>query len=237
MKRLLTLFVIVALVLVATLALPAMVAAVPVTTVYDQDEAGWKAAVGTWLTEDFADATLNTGLSVVTDNGLVQAASGCLATSNVWWDRLIPGSATTTWTFDVPITAFGGNWDLGGPGGPGTGIAVEINGSWVPVGEIDSDVECKFWGFVSDTAFTQVRFIAGTDPQGWAETYELDNMVYSAHTNGYIIGGGIVEPALVASSSVVQPFSDFDGVLLAAAGAIVLGFWYARRRGLLRRNS
>ena len=104
-------------------------------------------------------------------------------TSDLRWDRLIEpaGTTTTTWIFADPIYAFGGNWDLAGPGGPGSSIAVLINGSWVSVDTIPNTYTGEFWGFVSDEEFTQVLLQSGGDPYGWAETYELDNMVYAVN--------------------------------------------------------
>jgi len=102
----------------------------------------------------------------------------------VWWDRLVCpayGLTTTTWQFATPLDGFGGNWDPGGPGGPGARIAVAIDGSWVSIGEIPSTYTGQFWGFVSTEPFSAVRLSPGSDCDGaWCETYELDNMVYSA---------------------------------------------------------
>jgi len=180
-----------------TFGLPAGVLAVPTITVYPMDQTGWQSAVAAWETEDFSDATLNTGVSVVSDNGTVLGG--------VWDDQLIPGTAETTWTFDNPIVAFGGKWDLAGPGGPGTGIAVEIDGSWVAVGEIPKEYAGEFWGFVSDEEFTQVLLKAGTDPGGgWAESYELDDMVYA----GPMPVGGIVEQVNLSELGATSAQSD-----------------------------
>jgi hypothetical protein len=155
------------------------------TTVYDDDWPGWNAAVGgVYITEDFNDATLNPELSVVsTFPGYISGG--------VWWDRLVYNTApktTTTWIFAVPVYAFGGTWNLGGPGGPGSNIEVLINGAWVSVGVINRSYINRFWGFVSDVPFTQVRLQA-YNGEGWCETYELDNMVYSM-LKQYLTGGG-----------------------------------------------
>jgi hypothetical protein len=143
-------------------------------TVYNNDWSGWQSAVGAYQTEDFTDATLNPGLSVVSDNGYVDTSTG------VWWDRLEVSSphTTTTWQFATPQLAYGGNWNTAGPGGPGAGIAVEINGSWTSVGEISRNSAGAFWGFVSTDPFTAVLLQSGSG-SGWCETYEMDNMVYS----------------------------------------------------------
>jgi hypothetical protein len=180
MKRLLRLFLAMALVVPVALALPVVSQAAPDITPYDQDRPGWEGAVVDYEEEFFTDATLNPGVSVDSEYpGYIDTVNG------VWWDRLVcpgepGGPTTTTWQFDPPIFAFGGNWDPGVPGGPGAAIAVSINGSWVPVGEIPNNYTGQFWGFVSTELFSQVRLKAGSVCDGaWAETYEMDNMVYS----------------------------------------------------------
>ena len=99
-----------------------------------------------------------------------------LGPDNVWWDRVVPGGATTTWSFATPLIGFGAYWDLAGPGGPGTGIALLLDGA--PVGtEIVRSTSGGFFGVTSSTAFNSVLVRAGTDPLGVQETYEMDNMV------------------------------------------------------------
>ena len=165
-------------------------------TVYDNDFAGWQAAVGSYTTEDF-DGSLNTDWSVdSTYPGVIQAGSvspeGVLGPDNVWWDRLvIPGyteeepepdkywenGSTTTFSFSTPIIGFGAYWDLAGPGGPGANIQMYLNG--VPVGEeISNSTNGTFWGVTNDP-FNTVLLTSGTPGSAWCETYEMDNMVYS----------------------------------------------------------
>jgi hypothetical protein len=168
-----------ALVLMAVVPSPAMAA----TTVYDDDQAGWEAAVGSWETEDFEDSVVGPGISVTSTNGIVYSQ----ATNKLWYDSLTydeEPTAWTTFTFDDPIYAFGGTWDLGSQygdpdvGGPGSNIEVLMDGSWVSVGVIDREYIDVFWGFVSTTPFTQVR-LQGYNDEGWTERYTLDDMVYS----------------------------------------------------------
>jgi len=151
--------------------------AAPTFTVYANDRPGWAAAVVSYDEEFFEDATLNLGVTVVTGPGYVDVAKG------VWWDRLTcpsSGLTTTTWQFDPPIRGFGAYWNPGVPGGPGAGIKVNVGGSWVTVGEIPNNYTGQFWGFVSTEPFTEVRLEPGSYCNGaWAETYEMDNMVYS----------------------------------------------------------
>ena len=145
-------------------------------TVYANDRPGWVSAVGSYDEEFFIDATLNPGVSVVTNLGYVDTIK------QVWWDRLVvpdEGETTTTWQFATPLRGFGGYWNPGIPGGPGASIEVEIGGSWMTVGEIPSSYTGQFWGFVTTTSFYKVRLSSGSTPGAWCETYELDNMVYS----------------------------------------------------------
>jgi len=143
------------------------------------DRSAWEAAVSYQFEEEFfSDATLNPGVSVVS------TYPGYIDTTNeVWWDRLVkPGSGatTTTWGFDTSLVGYGGNWDPATPGGTGAGIAVSYSGSWAYVGEIPNSYTGEFWGFVSSEPFSAVLLESGSQPGYWCETYELDNMVYSA---------------------------------------------------------
>ena len=167
-------------ILFAVMVIASVLAVVPVVsaTVYPDDRPGWESAlVCDYEEEFFTDATLNPGVSVVSGNGYVETSTG------VWWDRLVcpdDGLTTTTWHFTTPLEGFGGNWNTGDPGGPGSGIAVDIDGSWVSVGEIPATYTGQFWGFTSTTPFSSVRLSPGSACNGmWCETYELDNMVYS----------------------------------------------------------
>lgn len=169
MKKIITIGL--ALVLALALAAPALGAA----TVYT-DKSAWEAAVGTWATEDFFDATLNPEISVVSDNGYV--------IGGLWWDRVDDGDwgdyGETTWTFDPPIFAWGGTFDALNPGGPGSSINVTyIDGASVFVGTIPNSINATFWGFVSDEPFTQVHLVDAELEDGACETYEMDDMVYS----------------------------------------------------------
>jgi len=147
------------------------------TNVYDNDWVGWQAAVGgTYITEDFSDATLNPGVSVISDNGYV--------IGGLWWDRVDDGDwgdyGTTTWTFASPIYAWGGTFDAYNPGGPGGSIKVTyIDGTSVEVGTIPNTTQGTFWGFVSDEPFIQVHLEDPALVPYACETYEMDNMVYS----------------------------------------------------------
>ena len=85
-KRILGLFLVLAMMLPLTLLSPLKVLAA--TQVYADNQAGWEAAVGDWLTEDFQDAVMNPGLSV---NATWAHAA---ITGGVWYDRLINAGVT-----------------------------------------------------------------------------------------------------------------------------------------------
>lgn len=172
-----------ALVLMLALAAPALATTI---IVYDNNQAGWEAAVGSWATEDFEDGIVGPGISESSTNGYVYTqGSG----NELWYDDLTFSAgptAETIFTFTNPIVAFGGTWDLGSPsggdpniGGPGSHIQVHMmDGLWQDVGVISRDYINVFWGFVSDTPFDQVRLQA-YNAEGSRERYTLDDMVYT----------------------------------------------------------
>ena len=186
--------------LFAAVMIASVLAVVPVVsatvTVYDNDRLGWESALCCDYDEEFfTDATLNPGVSVSTNLGYVDIING------VWWDKLIcpwyGPTTTTTWQFTTPLVGFGGNWNLGVPSGPGSRIAVAINGGLVPVGEIPNNYVTEFWGFVSTEPFDAVLLSSGSlcDPDGaWCEMYELDNMVYSAANQPPVADAGSYPP-------------------------------------------
>ena len=140
------------------------------------DTTEWENALGgQFLTEDFSDHELNTGISFVsTESGHINPAMG------YYQDVLTSESHNepmTTWSFAPEITAYGGNWTLGGPGGSGNSLLVYIDDWPAYVGYIPNSYGGDFWGFTSDTPFTSVKLIGagGTHQQN----YRLDDMVYS----------------------------------------------------------
>ncbi len=144
-------------------------------TVYT-DKAEWENALrGQFLTEGFADEQLNVGVSFVsTESGHINP------TQEVYQDVLASQSQNepmTTWSFAPQITAYGGNWVLGGPGGSGNSLLVYIADFSLYVGAIPNSYYGGFWGFISDTPFTAVRLIGGRGTN--QQNYSLDDMVYS----------------------------------------------------------
>jgi len=169
-----------------------MDASAAVITVFT-DKPSWDAAVAllpsasTVETEDFNDATLEPGVSVVSDVGFIDnvGVSPCFIV-DVWCDQVKFSTQETKWSFSTDVVAYGGNWDLAGPGGTGDGILVAIfpgGGSQV-VGTIPGATAGTFYGFTSDMPFMAVNLMI---PSTGVETYALDNMVYSFFNQ--IIGG------------------------------------------------
>ncbi len=161
-------------------------------TVYT-DKTAWENALGgPFVTEEFADEELNLGVSFEsTESGHINP------THEYYQDVLASQSQNepmTTWSFVPQITAYGGNWVLGGPGGSGNSLLVYIVDFPLYVGAISNSYGGEFWGFISDTPFTSVRLVggAGTNQQN----YSLDNMVYSPVPEpaalGLLATGGLV---------------------------------------------
>ena len=141
------------------------------TQVYT-DKTAWEDAVGgKFLTEDFSDDQLNAGVSFVSsESGHINPAQ------ENYQDVLASASQNepmTTWSFTPEITAYGGNWTLGGPGGSGNSLLVYIDGDYV--GSIPSSFGGEFWGFTSDSPFTSVRLVGGSGAN--QQQYSLDNIV------------------------------------------------------------
>ncbi len=144
-------------------------------TVYT-DKAEWEAALSwQYLTEDFADSTLNFGVSYVSsESGHINLVHEC------YQDVLASQSQNepmTTWTFQSGIFGYGGNWTLGGPGGSGNSLRVYIADDSLYVGFISNSFNGEFWGFTSDTPFLSVRLVGGAGDN--QQHYCLDDMVYS----------------------------------------------------------
>lgn len=143
-------------------------------TVYT-DKSEWENALSrAYLTEDFADDQLNASVSFVsTESGHINPSLG------YYQDVLASESQNepmTTWSFAPRISAFGGNWVLGGPGGSGNSLLVYIADSSLYVGAIPNSCDGGFWGFISDTPFTSVRLVGGSGNH--QQNYRLDDMVY-----------------------------------------------------------
>jgi len=146
------------------------------STIVYMDKTAWENALGgQFLTEGFADDDLNTGVS------FVSSESGHINPAMEYYQDVLTSESQnepmTTWSFTPEITAYGGNWTLGGPGGSGNSLQVYIADSSLYVGSVSNSYGGEFWGFISDSPFTSVTLIGGGGTN--QQHYNLDNMVYS----------------------------------------------------------
>jgi len=187
-----------------------------VTMTIFTDKAAWsQAAGGQFATETFADNVLH-------DPGLTYTTvMGSIALER-WRDVLNVTSshpAMTTWQFNPSVTAYGGTWTLGGPGGSGNSLVVSLPEYGLTVGRITSSYYGDFWGFVTDTPFSQVRLQGGTGSN--QRMYFLDDMVY---------GGGLLAAAnsqglVISTAMVATPVPPSVWLL----GGALLVIWRRRR--------
>ncbi len=138
----------------------------------------WAAAAGgTPVVEDFSDATLVPGLSITFGTSLPGSISG-----GEYHDRAVGGAGDPVFNFAPSVTAFGGEWDLAGPGGAGSGLLLTLlfddnsTQSITPPTSISNVLSGGFFGFVSDTAFKSISLSLGG--QGGVETFDADNFQF-----------------------------------------------------------
>ncbi len=151
-------------------------------TIYT-DASAWQAAVtGVTFEESFDDATLECGLSVMSDVGVIN--------SGRFNDRVTrSGGESTTFHWNLPVDAIGGIWDLS-PGGPGQGLALTAevhSGGTVSLYEIPNTTQGGFVGFVSDMPIDDLVIRAGTQ-SGVAETYNLDGLRWAEAAKTVSVG-------------------------------------------------
>lgn len=83
-------------------------------------------------------------------------------------------------TFSPAIKAFGAEWNLAVPTGPGTGIKLHLtfaDSTTMDVAtEIPNSFAGQFFGIVSDTAILSIRFDEGTQAIG-VETFDKERSV------------------------------------------------------------
>ncbi len=153
---------------------------------YYYTQASFLAALGasTPIVEDFDDTTLVPGLSILSTAGDVDSTA-----ADLFYDRLVPNQASTT--FILPAggyNAFGGFFDLAGPGGAGLGITITTVLGGTLATEIPNSTAGSFFGFITDAKFDYVVLTAGTQG-GSAETYTLNDLTFGN------VGAAVPEPA------------------------------------------
>lgn len=166
-----------------------------VVTAYTTVAAWTAAASGTVVVEDFADTTLQSGFSIRFGTN-VPAGSIGLGLYNDMAVTQFNDAKNPLWSF-TSSTAFGADFDLS-PGGPGAGLVLALSfgdGTFAsqfitnPAGGAFSG----FFGLVSDTTITSVRFDA---PGTGREEFNADNVRFVTPGGG---GGGTVpEPTTLA---------------------------------------
>ena len=144
-------------------------------TVFSENLKGWTAAAGApVITEDFNDLTLVPGLSITFGTSLPGSISGGL-----YHDRAETGSTNPVFTFTPAIKAFGANWNLFVPTGPGTRLKLHL--TFADSTEMDVTTEIpntftgQFFGVVSDTAIVSIRFDEGANQEASVETFDMDD--------------------------------------------------------------
>ena len=161
------------------------------------DKPSWLIAMTgkTIVNEDFDDAILLPGLSVVSTAGSIGGG--------LWNDRTIRGSQDTTWSFANPIMGAIGFFDLT-PGGAGQGVLWTVNfaggGSQALSGEIPNSCAGCFYGFVSDMTVSSIYVTSGSQPGG-AETHNMNDLMYDSGVpepgTVVLMGAGLAALALV----------------------------------------
>lgn len=156
------------------------------TLIQYTDRSAWEAAAGLLNTEDF-DAIGYIYISAATGPVAINSDFSIedLGTIGTYIDsggfyhsRERNPSESSRFIWNYGITAFGGDFNLAGPGGSGSGLNLIFSSG-------DSDYISGntngFVGWISDTAFVSVTF-SDPEPGSPVETWEFDNMGYSAPT-------------------------------------------------------
>lgn len=140
------------------------------------DRPSFEAAVDGTAVEDFTDATLVPGLTIMSDSGFISGGrfQDFLGNSN--------NPTQTAFLTAQALIGIGGEFDLGAAGsGPGSGIQITAffvgGGSQALPIEIPNSFTGNFFGFTSDMAFDKVVLSSGSQlgPTG-VESYDLDNL-------------------------------------------------------------
>ncbi len=159
------------------IAAPAQAISVKVFT----DKAAWTKALNYSIpSEDFTDSTFISGLSIKADSPLYAITGGKMI------DRLTAEHSTTI-SYTQKLLGIGGDFDLS-LNEPGMGIKLLLKGAtfsdYKITTEISKNATGGFFGIVSDTAFSSLQLMAGS--QGTygvnGEQYSLDNLTLATAT-------------------------------------------------------
>lgn len=147
----------------------------------------WESVVVGVSLEDFSGNTTSPGINFSSlqfpDTSGETPGPGTILNDR-WEDKVSSRLETVTQiSFTNPTSGFGGNWDLAGPAGPGHGLGLIItlldNSTLRLYEEVLNSLTNEFFGFVTDTGFKSVTLTYGWQTDDSAETYYLDNVVYS----------------------------------------------------------
>ncbi len=188
---------------------------------YDQStKSNWLSAAhlaGGYYTENFAGGAITDpalGHTSFNDDGAFHDGTPSGFAAGVYVATPKPNEVSfTTWTFAEAISYWGADFNLEIPGGPGSGLQIILDwdggtgGTWL--NEISrntggpSYLHYEFWGFFSDTAFTSLTVMAGTQlsptPDGSvvkSEFHGMQNMRYESEvpepTTMLLFGAGLI---------------------------------------------
>jgi hypothetical protein len=145
------------------------------------------------IIENFENDTINTPGLTITSVGVDNA----ILTLGYYQNIAEPNTPSyQVVAYTTPLHGFGGWFDLYNPAGPGTGLDVYIGSGTggTFVGTITNDYAGEFWGFYSDTPFTQVT-LASNGQSGVQETYQIIDMALCAvpvPPSAILLGSGLL---------------------------------------------
>lgn len=163
-----TLVLLISLVMVLSFSLAAQA-----TTIYNSNNAydEFLTAFPSPTVENFEDTILQPYLSYVS------TYAGAVIENGVFKDLVDDPNYYTIWTNTQGFAAFGGWFNLAGPGGPGSGLKITVVDTGEVIGEIPNTFNGGFWGFSTGYNFNKVKISEGTQT-GSQETYWNVDLAY-----------------------------------------------------------